>query len=248
MNGSPLESARAKISRAKVHLNQLRAQIDADGKKEAYGILLYRYTDIHEIVARANLPRKLFAHYSVFAGEVVHQARSALEYAIWEMVPSPKNSTGFPVFFVESHYESRGRPMVNGINPTAEAIIKGLQPFGPNYKTDTLWILNEFWKWDKHRLPSLCIGNEYLGASLYYQFPDGHFSQQAFTFPRDMEDCTELFRVSDPGPEVKVHVEYFFVPRLAFRDGPAAEKPVAEFLLGLVQFAESIIDILAETI
>lgn len=247
-----MESARAKLDRAHQHLHQLGKKIRADGENDAYGISYYRDTNAKVIWAEANYPRELFIGYSISAGEVVHQARSALEHAVWELVPDPvEGQTGLPVIHIEGDYERFRATRIPGINPGADAIIRGLQPFGPDYKTDSLWILDEFWKRDKHRLLNTCADNP-LGVTVYYEFPltttsPHHFESVTFNFPDEIEDGTEVFRTADPGPEVKVHMEMVYLS-VVFKDGPAAEKPVTEFLLDLVQLSESVVNVLAGTI
>lgn len=244
MNTKPLEGARAKIKRAKDHLDQLKDEIY--GKNNPYGIELRHDTDTGQLVAQAKLPRELFTHYAIIAGEIVHQARSALEHVIWEVIPSPKEGrTGFPVFHIEKDYERRGISMIDGINVAAKALIHGLQPFGPDYKTDPLYILNEFWNWDKHRLLNVCAFYPY-GVTVRFRFPN-RFEHHSFNFPPDAEDGAVLWRASHPGPEVQVHYTMAY-DGVKFRDGPAADKMVAPFLLELVQLAEGIINKLGDTL
>jgi hypothetical protein len=125
VTSNPLESARAKLDRANYHLEQLKREL-WEGKG-AYGFrfLYERSGEEMDLVVYALIPRDLFVHFSIIAGEIISHARSALEHAVWEMVPVPKQGvTGFPVFRVESgvknrDYNSRGVAMIDGINPAA---------------------------------------------------------------------------------------------------------------------------------
>jgi hypothetical protein len=96
--GKPLESARAKLHRANDHLTRLSDEIHVDAAAKRYGASLCHDSQTDEWVITGLMPRDLFTHYAVVAGEVVGQARSARKHAIWEMVPRPVlGRTGFPV-------------------------------------------------------------------------------------------------------------------------------------------------------
>src|SRR6266571_1418849 len=98
MHQDPLESARAKLARANDNLTQLQGRIHDDGQNKAFGSTFIHESGPDELVLKALMPKDLFIHYSIVAGEVVHHARSALDHAIWQMVPAPTlGLTGFPV-------------------------------------------------------------------------------------------------------------------------------------------------------
>jgi len=123
MNSNQWESSKAKVDRANYHLEQLKVEVRAEN---AHGFIFKHEVKTNDLVLYASIPHELFIRYSIIAGEVIHHARSALEHAIWEMVPASKrtNRTGFPVFTVKSgmpnrDYDSRGRKMIDGINISA---------------------------------------------------------------------------------------------------------------------------------
>lgn len=257
MNNIPLESARAKIDRAKEILQQLETEIQSAESSKAHGISLDHESATDELVLTARTPYRLFVRYAILAGEVIHQARSALDHAVWELLPSPiLGKTGFPVFRVESqadataqgirrYFNQDGVRMIDGINPAAATIIRGLQPFGSDYQTNPLFILNELWNRDKHRMLNTCMVIP-LGISLLYHFPDDTWKNQMIQVPGDVVYGTELFRERHPGKEVEVMAEVA-VTFLVFKDEPIARQPVLELLLKLVQFSEKTIIALAET-
>src|SRR5258708_26693795 len=100
MSSNPLESARAKIDRANHHLHQLKNEVQSDGNAKKYGVVFrHESQTTNELVMTALMPRDLFIHYSIAAGEIIGHARSGREHAIWEIVPAPLiRRTGFPVF------------------------------------------------------------------------------------------------------------------------------------------------------
>lgn len=251
MVSNPLEGARAKLDRANYHLERLKHKIDSDRADDAYGISFSHETQTDEVVVRALMPRKLFIHYAIIAGEIVGQARSALEHAVWEMVPNPiEGRTGFPVFRLERdpavrsqakrNYERNGLRMIEGINPAAAAIIKAEQPFGADYQTNLLYVLNELWNRDKHRLLNFCIVYLQGIALLWGDWP-------VITPPAEVKDGTELYRGPHPDREVEMRAEVA-LSDIRFDGGFLDRQPVAELLARLIHFSQSIVDDLAKTI
>lgn len=254
---NPLESARAKVDRAKYHLRQLDDEIHSDGNAKKYGISFDHKTQTNELLIKALVPHGLFVHYSIVAGEVIGHARSALEHAVWEIVPvAIPGRTGFPVFRLETKadrvkpddrcYDRHGIRMIHGINTRAEAVIKAAQPFGPNFQTNLLYVLNELWNTDKHRLLNFCIAYP-RAIQLLFAYPNGTFRDRHIPMPDNVKDGTELFRESHPGTDVKVIAEVD-ISTIVFDGGTFDGKPVSELLLKLTQFSERIIDALAKTI
>jgi hypothetical protein len=101
MPNDPFEGCRAKIDRAKFHLEKLTSDVRA-AEGDLYGIVVYDDPNTGERVVKASLPKALFLGFSVVAGEVVHQARSSLDHLVWGLLTesgAPKGrKAGFPVF------------------------------------------------------------------------------------------------------------------------------------------------------
>jgi hypothetical protein len=257
MRRDPLESARAKIDRAKYRLSQLQRQMAADRTDQKYGIVFDHETKTDELVMRALMPYDLFIYYSIVAGEVVGHARSALEHAIWKMVPVPNpGRTGFPVFRLETkadrikgderYYDHDGLRMIDGINAQAAAIIKAEQPFGPDYQTNMLYLLNELWNIDKHRLLNSCAQYPEIIALSYVPRGKFIFEQRFVNVPTDVKDGAELFRAPfDPDVEVTAEIA---TTGVIFDGGVVDRKPVIELLLKLVEFSDRIVNALGKTI
>jgi hypothetical protein len=257
MNRVPLESAKAKLNRALENLQLLDGQIFSTEKDTAHGIAVVHQRDTDELVVTVATPHQLFVRIAILAGEVIHQARSALDHAVWALVPKPNLRTAFPVFIAETkvdaaarglsrYYDQHARPMIDGISPAAGAVIKGVQPFGSEYRSHLLYILNELWNKDKHRLLNTCMVIP-LGVSLIYSFPDGRFASQMMPVPGNVEYGTEIFRERHPGKDVGVLAEVARTS-FAFTEGVAARQPVSQLLNTLMQFAFSTVAELAKTV
>lgn len=238
-----MEGALAKIDHAYDLVEGLREDIASGVQNLSFGVQLIHFREDNRLVLFASQPPELFNPIAVRVGEIIHHARSSLDHAIWEMVPNPKPGfTGFPVSTEKGKFSS-GK--IKGINADAAAIVYGLQPF-IDHESDPLWILNELWNRDKHRVLNLCVFSPY-GCDVKYRYPDGHFESHPVTYPAEAEHCTVLFSAAHPGDEVEVFYTTAYGPSLSFRDGPATGSIVTDVIFNLVQLSESIIGALLDT-
>ena len=158
--------------------------------------------------------------------------------------------SGFPVFRKEEDYELRGRAMIEGINSTAAELIRGLQPFGPNYSTDPLYVLNDLWNRDKHRLLNFSAAKT-LALGVMFQTPDQSRFMNINLPPPPYEDGTEIDRQPLPGPisrNVKVVGSVLSVGFQFIEAGPATGFAFPGYLLELVELTENILNKLAATV
>ena len=189
-------SARIKLERAELHLKQLQRQIRS-GKHQARGIG-YKIDYENQQLVLFTLPDIVGLRWSVIAGEIVHQSRSALDHVVWDLIVANGNvpkerEAGFPVIRKEAKYKERVDDMIGGMNEQARTIIAGLQPFGPDYASDPLYILNEMWNRDKHRLLNFnTFGIEALQVN--FDLPDGVRSIIINLPKRQLPEGTEIKR------------------------------------------------------
>src|SRR5689334_10226141 len=197
MQPNRLESARIKIERAYYRLQRLKHEIKADATAKKYGINFRHESQSDEIVICALMPRALFMSYSVIASEIIGHARSALEHAVWEITPIADRCrrTAFPVFRFEKatdritgkegYYDRDAPAMIKGIDAKAAAIIKAAQPFGIDYHIRPLYLLNELWNTDKHRLLNTCASYPDFIAVNHMPMPPSpaRFEQQFVRIP-----------------------------------------------------------------
>lgn len=138
----PLASARAKVDRAREQASALQAEFGRLIGERAYTITqtLDRETGKKTAVFHA---RPLDPRWPVILGEIVHDLRSALDSAVYDLTVAeqgrPLDHTEFPVFEDESKYDATnkdGSPRwgsgvykVRGINAAAKGLIRDLQPF-----------------------------------------------------------------------------------------------------------------------
>jgi len=251
------DSARAKIERARQQTDALRAVFEGFYKSQSYSIR-------QELDPQAGEKRLVFhadplpLEWSVIIGEIVHNLRSALDHAIYELTciesGGPLEGTEFPIFDNESRYfalDRRGNPTrasglfkIRGIkDETRRAVIKGLQPFEfrKTHPADQLPIIALVHKLnivDKHRTLHLCrMSTTQLQTRV---LRDIHPISMTIVIPR-LEDGTEVTRwrpVGDFNDEVDMESEVSF--EIAFGDSVPilagkAVIPVCERLISGVE-------------
>lgn len=243
-----MRSARAKIDRAEQYLEQLKTDIARDARD--YGIECCDDFKTHEHVFYYVAPTpELTIEYGIIAGEVISQTRTALEHAVWEMVPIPDPfKTGLPVVWEQAKYQKKASRMLNGINNSAATIIEGLQPFNNGGTASLLYALDDMWNIDKHRTLNI-VATDIVGLQRTY-IKDGRLLGRLIGgLPNVHEDRAEAGRLPFPdfySAEVEVVIEYGI--RLEFRDIDAAKgKTVEAFLTQIIEFARGVVTDLSNT-
>jgi hypothetical protein len=102
-----MRSAWAKIDRAKQYLEQLKIEVARD--RGDYGLECWDDFQAREHVFDYVAPTSDMAiEYGIISGEVISHTRTALEHAVWEVVPVPvAKVTGLPVIWEKANYKNR---------------------------------------------------------------------------------------------------------------------------------------------
>ena len=96
--------------------------------------------------------------FAVIAGEIVHHLRSSLDHLICALVLKNGNTPGkfnqFPICVNQKAFkEACNRRQLDGLSPTAKAIVASDQPYTSQTPEDTiLQVVSELDNADKHRL------------------------------------------------------------------------------------------------
>lgn len=167
----PLDGAWAKVNRTHGQFQTLEAEIKAFCESRPYRMTFYPDVETGCQIVRAQLdPIPDAIRWGVQIGEIVHNLRSALEHVAWAAIEANGNApiprvTGFPLCINKSDFISTGRGggqrMIDGVSDDVRALIDRLQPFhqrekGGDPKSHILYVLNELWNTDKHRVLHLC--------------------------------------------------------------------------------------------
>jgi hypothetical protein len=111
-------------------------------------------------VVRLHSQRDVPLRFSVIAGEIIHDLRSSLDHAAWQLVIAngrkPSRQTSFPTFLqkpaANTIRANRYAACVEGMSARARAVIEQLQPYRDQSPEDNLLgILTRLWNRDKHR-------------------------------------------------------------------------------------------------
>lgn len=161
----PLSGIRLKRARAWDQINGLKSDLQAFLDDQPYAPRVNFNTNIGILTVSVHVQKTPDPMWGVRVGEIIHNLRSALDHAVWELVilttksPPPKrNKNQFPVFETKAGFEDRGvNQFLHGVRGDAIDLIRSEQPFpqtdggtGEGIKSP-LWHLHELSNHDKHR-------------------------------------------------------------------------------------------------
>jgi hypothetical protein len=160
-----LAGIRAKLDRANVHLETLHSEVQAFRKRQPYRIEGEFDAERSGYVFCLHIVERPPIRWGVLIGELVHNARSALDNLIWELVllngKQPGRWNSYPVcdsgtketFLREIRRPRKGkRPAgkLHGVSDEACTIIEQTQPYNGGL-CQRLTALDALWNMDKHR-------------------------------------------------------------------------------------------------
>jgi hypothetical protein len=151
-----LEGAYAKLERARFHLETLREDVEETLAREQVSIVAQPGHQPHELLLFAGrTPSLPTTEWALIAGDCVHNARVALDYAVWEASGARRDDTRtqFPIFTSEEAYhDSRARRRIRDLPPALLDFVYRLQPFGRGPSDHALAALDRLDGADKHQL------------------------------------------------------------------------------------------------
>lgn len=159
-----LTNAYCKTDRAKVHLDELKAEIDSFLKSNPYTIS-YQDEPERDAVRYQIVVRQPHIGIYLIAADVLQCLRTALDQAVWSLVrladPDPDadpSNTEFPIFTeapLDRKSRSRFDSKLGNMGMEARKFIESLQPYkrpaGAPLSAHLLWQLHELNRIDKHR-------------------------------------------------------------------------------------------------
>ena len=257
--GDLLEGARTKLARAYEHFEELKRDGHAFLQSGAYRVEQRENPDepgALQWVARvtADPPARLAA----VIGDVVHNARAALDLAVWQLVlangAKPTTSTCFPITNTAKEFETRLAQATAGISAAGREAIERARP----YDNLNLHRLHRLDIADKHRLlVTVGAANRSVGFKLPLPSLPGQTepieSPTIFLRPAD-----RLFPIKDgdvvAGISAQARAAGDFDPpvivfELAFGDEETVRgEPVAETLDALLAEVHAVIEALSEAV
>jgi len=204
-------------------------------------------------------PAPSLLRWSTMTGEIVSLYRSSLDNAIYALSvnanPAERHDrVAFPVFRHKHEFEARkkngamavtsGDYKVRQIPDPAKAIVQRVQPFDRTdeaVRTHILWLLDQLWDIDKHRLPIVAA----LGANLISvgtTLADRTPFMWSASSRLDVVDGAEVGRIRfEPGTHPQVDVDFQATIEVVLRDPPGFEGPLMRNLIECAKFTYSLI-------
>lgn len=149
-------SVRAKLDRSAVHLQSVQDTI-VEYLNSCPGRLACEYNIDTGAITLLDKPPAPKMTLAVLVGDAIHNLRSSLDLLAYEFSRKPGRKTCMPVLKTPPT-DKQGNPIpvkvFGGVKTPVLDEITRSQPFqyGGNYEIHWLWLLNEMWNADKHRL------------------------------------------------------------------------------------------------
>ena len=259
------------VSAAGVHFKFQRAQQHAaELERRVQGFLQSAPFEVYEEEERAtgDLLTRVRVHgqpppeLSTVIGDVVHNARTALDHLVWQLVlangSQPGEKTAFPIARSKDSFPSYAKKCLKGVSKQASAAIEELRPYQGG--DQRFWRLHQLDIEDKHHL-LIPVGAAHRNVMIsmtmnaWEDIPPVTFPPLALR-PADrqypLQDGAVVFRIMKGARESEQETsrsEYGFTFEVAFGDGTSvAGEPVIPTLANLVaeiqQQVQPVIDLL----
>ncbi len=239
-----MESADAKMARAKEHLDTLYAEA---------GVFFERTR--RNFILKSNGHEAWIVHYvedsvppirfGVLVGECVFNMRSALDNLVCGLIRTknpraPCKGTQFPISSTEEQWEKNWQKYLKGVEQAAQKLIRDLQPcfrMSAAPEDDPLSILNVLCNRDKHRAVTLMLAYSHdLTVTVHANDGKVHtwkateplYARDVHTLPLDLDPTTiqSSARVETSGTDVLIIQE----------NGPWGQRPVWSVLTELYEY------------
>lgn len=151
-----VEGSRAKLRRAKEHLDHIEAEITQFLNAESYGVTVERPTKTVAVVRVTKVPDRRIPveDWALIIGDCVHNARAAIDYIAWQLAGSDMNdrTTMFPIFDTPDGWHDNHAKRIKRLPLCAKAMIREAQPCFHGKERSALGALRLLDDADKHKL------------------------------------------------------------------------------------------------
>ncbi|QCB94745.1 hypothetical protein [Cellulomonas shaoxiangyii] len=110
-------------------------------------------SEMDVLLVQDTTDEQLTIDWAVLVGDIVHNARSALDHAAWQLVGlnggTPGTHTQFPTARASKDFDTKTR--LRGAHPYVHETVRALEPWGGG-AGHWLWVLTQLDNVDKHRL------------------------------------------------------------------------------------------------
>jgi len=240
-----MESADAKLARAKVHLSAFQHDAAVFAERARPEFIRKTDADKHWLVYFVKDANPPFALGAVI-GDFLFNLRSCLDSTICGLVRRKDRSkecetNQFPIFDDSLKYQQARDRYLRDVDDDARKVCDQLQPFNrPDATLDPLWILNRLCNTDKHRSIhlTLCYHRDMRllipmkdGRAIYLELPRDTYAGEVNTamLPGHPDSVADDAHFKIAGRTV-----------LMFRDSAMmSERPVDEILAACLNYVEN---------
>ena len=255
MLNASLTGPHIKIDRAKKHVADLRADIEAFHRRQPYQIVMADEPESGDQVYRVKIREPIPPKWSGILGDIFHNLRSALDQVACQLVIANNSeierSTEFPIIGTPGNFEIVLGRKLNGASAKAKSLVRRLKPYKGG--REPFWVIHAMDVLDKHRgiIPA---GAAHRNIIITMRMPipnSNNVIRSSFGLtPADraypLKDGTEVFRVKAGGRVSfgEFHDAPQFTFEAAFGEGQVVEgQPIFPTVEQLVQFTERVIEI-----
>ena len=222
-----LLGSRLKVARAKEHLDELEPELRAYFEREPYRVA--DQPDVEDgwmVIRIIGVTEHPDPMWSVRVGELIHDLRSALDNLVWQLVlvngKDPGEHNQFPIYTEPPKGRSRFfrkatrlDDMLAGVDPSAVATIKELQPYHGRHmhrqhRTALAWLAT-LSNIDKHRFVLPALGAKQQGDEPSFDHVSGPVPSDIYFVATigPIYPGAEMFRwrVAGGGDDTKVDME-----------------------------------------
>jgi hypothetical protein len=248
-----------KLLRAQEHLAILQTEVSAFFEHDPYRLVTEHNVDATEHFAYLRLVGSSpFNRWGLIVGDIVHNLRSALDSAIYEIavresgseVPPNAKVLMMPIFDSGPNYERSGRRRVETLSVEARALVEAIQPYRHPHgiHNSSLWALHEVDNADKHRILQV-ISTIPVVAELSVSglVPDTDVTMEAHVGLIGDETPVVTARTKVASPNMKMEgmtVLHVAIKRVEIEDREASSL-LMPYLGGLLQEASRVVALLS---
>jgi hypothetical protein len=249
----PRTPAKAKTDRAEEHLEEIDAQLRIFFNRKPYELFSEIEAETGDKVYRVRMRENIPQHISLVAGDVIHNARSALDLMYCALVgangKTVAESDAFPVSKSAQQFNARSAEIRRRIGQDAANVLQVIEPYKGG-DGEAIWRLHRLDIVDKHRLllaTGMCIP---VVRGPFYLFGRSGEVIAAQRFPEPwwedtIKDGAEISRIK-PHPDFEGRDQPNVTFDVALSEPEIAKvEPLIETLTALLQEANRVIDSLA---
>jgi hypothetical protein len=247
---------RLKFQRAQKHAAELERRVREFLDSTPFEVYEEEDQTTGDLVTRVRVHRQPPPELSLIIGDIVHNARTALDHLAWQLVcangAQPGEKTAFPIAWSKDSFPAHARKCLKGVSKEAFSSVEALKPYQGG--DERFWRVHRLDIEDKHHL-LIPVGSAHRNVLISMSFL-GWEELEPATLPPialrpadrqyPLRDGTEVFRIMRAArgtDQERWRSEYGFTFEVAFGDGTSiAGEPVIPTLATLIEEIHQLVE------